>query len=278
MPWTTALIGAIGILLLGAVVYWQLIIAEGAYLGQPLVTWLYDLTASRYDRIKQFDRDFESRYLGRPLSDELRAVHAPLLLDIATGSGRLPLTLFDQPSFQGRVVGLDASRPMLHQAARNLHGYRQVDLIWRDAIDLPFPDGCFDAVTMLEMVEFTPNPVSQLREAIRVLRPGGLLLTTRRRGMDAALMPGKTMGKDTFEALLASLGLARVSIEPWQVDYDLVWAWRGGQGVRGARPLLEYLLCPSCRNPGLVERSAEIICEACQRRYRIASGIIELHN
>jgi ubiquinone/menaquinone biosynthesis C-methylase UbiE len=277
MSWTTIVFIVIGLALIAALAWWQLIVAEGAYLGQPLVTWLYDLTAPGYDNIKQFDRDFETRYLGRPLVEELRADRAPLILDIATGSGRLPRALFDQPAFQGRVVGLDASRPMLRQAARNLHGLRRVDLIWRDAIDLPFPDGCFDAVTMLEMVEFTPDPARQLAEAARVVRDGGLLLTTRRRGVDAALMPGKTQSKAQFESILLSLGMDRVSIEPWQVDYDLVWARRAGQGSRGARPLLEYLLCPECRQPRLVERDARLDCEICGRRVKIVDGIIELH-
>src|SRR5512139_1803074 len=101
MAWTTILTIVVGVAAAAAIAYWQLVIAEGAYLGQPLVTWLYDLTAKRYDGIKQFDRFFETRYLGRPIAAELRGIRAPLVLDIATGSGRLPITLLEQPTFQG---------------------------------------------------------------------------------------------------------------------------------------------------------------------------------
>jgi hypothetical protein len=44
------------IVIIALVLYWQLILAEGAYLGAPLVTLLYDLTAERYNKIKEFDQ------------------------------------------------------------------------------------------------------------------------------------------------------------------------------------------------------------------------------
>lgn len=277
MPWTTLALVVGSAILVGAFVYWHIVITEGVYLGQAVVTWLYDLTAPRYDQIKQFDREFESRFLGRPLCAALSHSPAPLVLDIATGSGRLPITLLEQPSFQGRIVGVDASRPMLEQAARRLEGYRsRVSLIWRDAADLPFPDGCFDAVTMLEMLEFTPSPIAQLREAVRLLRPGGILMTTRRCGVDAKLMPGKTFSHSEFASILEPLGLEDVRIEAWQVDYDLVWASRRGSGLAGARPLSEYLLCPACRTASLIEMPAYLECERCGRRDQIARGIIDL--
>ena len=39
------------LLFLFVLLYWQLILAEGAHLGPRVVVWLYDLVAHRYDRI-----------------------------------------------------------------------------------------------------------------------------------------------------------------------------------------------------------------------------------
>src|SRR5688572_15294542 len=99
----------IALILASTLAYWLLIITEGTYLGQPTVTWMYDLVAKRYDNIKGFDADTEAAYLGRPLAAELHQPRASLILDIGTGTGRLPLTLLGQPRFQGRVIGVDAS-------------------------------------------------------------------------------------------------------------------------------------------------------------------------
>src|SRR5258707_8700162 len=95
----------IGLILVGGVVlYWLLITTEGVYLGRRVVVWLYDVYASRYDNIKKYDTDWESATLGRPILRVLSNIPAPLILDVATGTARLPLTLFDQPRFNGYVI------------------------------------------------------------------------------------------------------------------------------------------------------------------------------
>ena len=45
-----------------------------------------------------------------------------------------------------------------------------------DVPELPLPDDSFDRATAFETVYFWPGPVACLREALRVLRPGGTLL------------------------------------------------------------------------------------------------------
>lgn len=269
---------ATGLVLIGLILYWLFIITEGTYLGQPIVTWMYDLVSKRYDNIKGFDADIESAYLGRPLVAELAKVRARLILDIGTGTGRLPLTLLDQARFQGRVIGVDASLPMLNTAAEKLAGYQdRCRLIHQSAMRLPFVDGAFDAVTMLEMLEFTPNPVEALREAVRVLKPGGLLLTTRRTGFDARLIPGKTYSESVFCDLLTRLGLAEVRVQRWQVDYDLVWARRTGTSAGSYSQPIETLICLKCHNGSIVEEQHHLICSSCRQKFFLANGIIKMN-
>lgn len=248
MVWWIVGIGAL--LLLVGVLYWQLIIAEGAYLGRKIVTLLYDWSAHVYDRIKQYDTGYETYFLARPLTSALFSYPNPLVLDVATGTSRLARTLLEEVGFRGRVIGLDLSRKMLKQAALKTKRYGdRVRLIWDDASELPFPDDTFEAVACLEALEFTPDPDQVLAEMVRVLRPGGILLTTNRIGNDAKLMPGRTFSSDEFYEKLQGFELEMIRIQPWQEDYDLVWGLN--QGVCSPLPvrrLKDLLRCPICRS------------------------------
>ncbi len=266
------------LLLLVALAYWQLITAEGTYLGPGVVSFLYDRYANAYERIKQYDSGDEQWFLGLPLAQSLTHVPAPFVLDVGTGTCRLPRALLFQPRFRGRVVGLDLSRQMLAQGARLARPYAdRLTLVWQDAQVLPFESQTFDAVTCLEMLEFTPDPQAVLRELVRVLRPGGVLLLSNRVGPDAPLLPRRAFSRPDFAALLDSLPLEDVQVQKWQLDYDLAWAVKSGtpQGG-GVRPLPQVLRCPACGHTPLPMREGSYHCASCRRRYPLtADGVIE---
>ena len=213
--------------LLGVVVYWLVVTTEGVFLGQRAVVWLYDRTAKQYDGIKQFDEGAERFFVIQPLMLNLAHLPAPRVLDVATGTGRLPYFLLNEPHFHGRVVGLDPADKMLRLAQQKLAGYRyRISLVQQTAVPLPFPDNSFDAVTCLEALEFLPSDREALQEMVRVLRPGGVLMVTRRQGWEAKLFLGRYWTKEGFEAYLRSLGLKGVNTQLWQIDYDQVIAYK----------------------------------------------------
>lgn len=217
----------IGLAIAAFLFHWLFIRTEGVFLGRRVVVWLYDLAAGRYDGIKQFDPDTESAFVTWPLHRRLKKWPAPLVLDVGTGTGRLPYYLLNEPEFNGRVIGLDASAGMLDQARRKLAPFGdRAMLVRQTAQDLPFAEASFAAVTCLEALEFLPDVGAALREMARVLRPGGVLLLTRRRGPDARYFFGRVHSREEFETLLTGLGLLEIECRPWQVEYDLVWAAR----------------------------------------------------
>ena len=217
-----------GVLLLAAIgllLYWLLVVTEGVFLGRRVVVWLYDITADRYDGIKQFDPQAEQFFVVRPLLLRLYGQQAPLVLDVATGTGRFPNFLLEEATFNGRVIGLDASSRMLGLAANKLRPFSdRVGLVQQTAASLPFPDLAFDTVACLEALEFFPNDIDALQEMFRVLRPGGVLMVTRRRGWEGKSFLGRYRSSDHFEENLQKIGLEGIEILPWQVEYDLVFA------------------------------------------------------
>jgi len=210
--------------------YWLLVTTEGVYLGPRVVTLLYDWTAERYDDIKQLNYIDEAGRLGIPLARRLQAVRSPRVLDVATGTGRLPLALMRQFQFHGTVVGIDRSRGMLCEAEDAVAVYDdRISLLQEDAEALSFPDACFDCVTCLEALEFMPNSPAAIQEMLRVLKPGGVMLVSNRVGKDAWFFPGQLCGRGEVEDYLRELGLGGVRRELWQVHYDLIWARKDGE-------------------------------------------------
>jgi SAM-dependent methyltransferase len=217
--WITILIA--GLICLLAV--WELWICEGAHLGRRAVVFMYDLTARRYERIKRFDPAWERQYLGEPFARALARLGGARVLDVGGGTGRLARATLPSDVFEGEIFNLDASRGLL-RVGRELTDSEHVHWLQSWAVPLPFERDAFDAVSCLEVLEFTPQPRLVLQELVRVLRPGGWLLITNRIGWRGALIFGRSFDTDAFVDNLHNAGLIEIAIYPWQVEYDLVWA------------------------------------------------------
>jgi ubiquinone/menaquinone biosynthesis C-methylase UbiE len=111
------------------------------------------------------ERLFELRARGR-------------MLDIGTGPGQIPLLICARdPS--AHVTGVDLAEHMLRhaRAARDASPYAdRLDFRRGDAKGLVFADAHFDVVYSNTILHHIPDPTPFLREAHRVLRPGGALL------------------------------------------------------------------------------------------------------
>ena len=219
------------LVLIALVIYWLFFFTEGAYLGERVVVWLYDLYAGRYDSIKNWDLQDEVEYLAEPFVAQVEEKRRPpLILDVAAGSGRLTLAVrLGDMLPDARWVLLDASRRMLQQARQRLGQDERLHYVQHTAQHLPFDADQFDVVSCMEALEFLPDPAAALDELVRVLRPGGLLFITNRTGMRLQLMPGRVWSRSQVFQLLKARDLRNISIRSFLVDYEWVTAVKKGR-------------------------------------------------
>lgn len=93
------------------------------------------------------------------------------LLDVASGTGDLALEIQDQCP-QCEVIASDFCAEMLaHAASRGV-----AKTLVADALNLPFPGGGFDVVTVAFGLRNMADYPAALREMLRVLKPGGRLV------------------------------------------------------------------------------------------------------
>ena len=147
---------------------------------------LEDLRRRRENRAIAYFRTNAERW------DQLRALHiddaeiekalvdllpddAGSLLDIGTGTGRILEVLARRAE---RATGIDQSREMLAVARTNLAraGLGNVEIRQADMYALPFPSMSVDVVSIHQVLHYAEDPAAVLREAARVLAPGGTAL------------------------------------------------------------------------------------------------------
>jgi demethylmenaquinone methyltransferase / 2-methoxy-6-polyprenyl-1,4-benzoquinol methylase len=98
-------------------------------------------------------------------------------LDVCCGTGDLALELRRRIGPDGRVVGCDFSEPMLELARRKSGDEGlPVEFGWADALELPYGDGSFDAVTIGFGARNLADLERGIAEMTRVLRPEGRLV------------------------------------------------------------------------------------------------------
>jgi len=124
------------------------------------------------------------RYLGpvlfepyaRDLARRLDVKDGARVLEVACGTGIVTRHLLERLPPKARLVATDLNEPMLEHARRKLPGAKSVEWRQADACALPFPEASFEAVVCQFGMMFVPDKPGAVREARRVLAPGGRFL------------------------------------------------------------------------------------------------------
>jgi SAM-dependent methyltransferase len=126
----------------------------------------YDSAPERYRLGMAVARAHSAASLHAEVASWLVALGVRRVLDVGCGDGALRAELPAGPV----LVGLDAAAAMV--------GAHPAPVVRAGAARLPLAGSSFDAVTALNVLYHLTDPRPALREARRVLRPGGTLLAS----------------------------------------------------------------------------------------------------
>lgn len=126
--------------------------------------------ADTWDELRRLHSPDE--FVERALAGALAGEPLGTVLDIGTGTGRM-VELFAASA--KRIVALDKSPAMLRVARARLQhlGSDRIEMIQGDFINLPLSAAAIDTVLFHQVLHFAHDPAAVLREAARVIRPGG---------------------------------------------------------------------------------------------------------
>lgn len=154
-----------------------------------------DRDLERLEAIKRRRQERAAEYFAKNAAswDQIRSLHVPdaavetelkklvgeksfqSMVDLGTGTGRL-LEIF-APLYR-RGVGIDLSREMLTVARANLEraGISNAQVRLGDIYAPPVERDAHDLVTIHQVLHYLEDPAAAVREAARLLRPGGRLV------------------------------------------------------------------------------------------------------
>lgn len=180
-----------------------------------------------------------SKWIGRPFTWMMNRSHSNLtdwglqhvrieknfaVLDIGCGGGRT-IQKLAAVATEGKVYGVDyASGSVASSRNKNAASIStgRVDIKQGSVSRLPLPDNTLDVATAIETQYYWPDLPNDMREILRVLKPGGTLLViaeTYRGGKNSGvtgpvmkLLGSSSLSADDQRALFTSAGYADVQI------------------------------------------------------------------
>lgn len=131
-----------------------------------------------YDRLAEVLSIGQNARWRRAMLDHIVPASPSLALDVAAGTAGVALQLSRRAAPGATVVGVDLTIEMLREGRRKVQcrgRSRDVLLAAGRGEQLPFPDGCFDALSSAYLLRYVEDPQQTLCELARVLRPGGVM-------------------------------------------------------------------------------------------------------
>lgn len=138
------------------------------------VSSMFDRIAGRYDLMNLVMTWGQEPRLVRRTVERAKLPDAPKVLDLATGTGDIALEVL-RTHYDADVTAVDFAPEMMAIGGARPDGDR-ITWVEADAMDLPFEDDTFDAVTHGYLLRNVADIPTTLAEQFRVLKPGGRMV------------------------------------------------------------------------------------------------------
>jgi arsenite methyltransferase len=164
------------------------------------------------------------------------------VLDLGSGGGFDCFLAARRVGAGGRVIGVDMTAAMVERARRNARrdGFANVEFRLGEIEHLPVADASVDVILSNCVVNLSTDKAQVLREAYRVLRPGGRLAIVdvvaaadlppslrADTGQWAACLAGASSVRE-LETMLTAVGFEAVRIAPVDDQGPLIRTWTPG--------------------------------------------------
>ncbi|VDL59466.1 unnamed protein product [Hymenolepis diminuta] len=158
--------------------------------------------------------------------------------------GLIPIKVFTQMDKDGVVHGIDISSEMVRHSRILLRPFIKADraeVVQADITHIPLRNSSVDAVFHVESVYFWPSLPDGLREILRVLKPGGVVVTTFSPRLIDRYVRWGWMQFGSPDHLAYAIALEQLGFENVEWIKNDLRAPRGVQCIRARKPALGLL-------------------------------------
>jgi len=135
---------------------------------------MFDSISSKYDLLNDIFSFGLHRFWKRRLLDILDPIYGEKWIDLCCGTGDMSILLARYMKSSENITGIDSASQALSVARKRSKGnYSSIEWINCDALQTNLPLHQFDGVLMAYGLRNLSSSEAGLREALRILKPGG---------------------------------------------------------------------------------------------------------